>query len=142
MIRILLLTEVADHVVAVRAALTQHVEVESVNFVPDVLVVEEEFRDVAKVLSVYFLLLRIELKHRQSIIPVNLVTWRTPHFTPLRVRFQLKLVFEEVETEGADVQNSAVILLWEVRMVPCFHCSFTKLDELDCLQASDLHEVS
>ena len=46
MVRIFLLTEVADHVVAVRAALTQHVEVESVDLVPNVFVIEEEFRDV------------------------------------------------------------------------------------------------
>ena len=52
------------------------------------------------------------------------------------------LVFKELKSEGADVQNSAVILLWEVRMVPSFHSSFTKLDELDCLQTGDLHEVT
>ena len=27
-------------------------------------------------------------------------------------------------------------------MVPSFHGSFAKLDELDCLKTSDLHEVS
>ena len=47
MIRIFLLTEVADHVVAVLAALTQYVEVKSVDLVPDVFVIKEEFRDVA-----------------------------------------------------------------------------------------------
>ena len=47
MVRIFLLTEVADHVVAVLAALTQYVEVKSVDLVPDVFVIKEEFRDVA-----------------------------------------------------------------------------------------------
>ena len=46
MVRIFLLTEVPDHVVAVRAALTQHVEVESVDLVPNVFVIKEEFCDV------------------------------------------------------------------------------------------------
>ena len=63
MVRIFLLTEVADHVVAVLAALTQYVKVESVDFVPNVFVIEEEFGDVAEVLSVDLLLLCIKLKH-------------------------------------------------------------------------------
>ena len=63
MVRIFLLTEVADHVVAVLAALTQYVKVESIDFVPNVFVIEEEFGDVAEVLSVDLLLLRIKLKH-------------------------------------------------------------------------------
>ena len=63
MVRIFLLTEVADHVVAVRASLTQHVEVESVDLVPNVFVIKEEFCDVTKVLRIDLLLLRIELKH-------------------------------------------------------------------------------
>ena len=63
MIRIFLLTEVADHVVAVRTALTQYVKVESVDFVPNVFVIEEEFGDVTEVLSVDLLLLCIKLKH-------------------------------------------------------------------------------
>ena len=63
MVRIFLLTEVANHVVAVLAALTQYVKVESVDFVPNVFVIEEEFGDVAEVLSVDLLLLRIKLKH-------------------------------------------------------------------------------
>ena len=63
MVRIFLLTEVADHVVAVLAALTQYVKVESIDFVPNVFVIKEEFGDVAEVLSVDLLLLRIKLKH-------------------------------------------------------------------------------
>ena len=63
MVRIFLLTEVADHVVAVLAALTQYVKVESIDFVPNVFVIEEEFGDIAEVLSVDLLLLRIKLKH-------------------------------------------------------------------------------
>ena len=63
MIRIFLLTEVADHVVAVRTALTQYVKVESVDFVPNVFVIEEEFGDVTEVLGVDLLLLCIKLKH-------------------------------------------------------------------------------
>ena len=63
MIRIFLLTEVADHVVAIRTALTQYVKVESVDFVPNVFVIEEEFGDVTEVLSVDLLLLCIKLKH-------------------------------------------------------------------------------
>ena len=63
MIRIFLLTEVADHVVTIRAALTQYVKVESVDFVPNVFVIEEEFGDVTEVLSVNLLLLCIKLKH-------------------------------------------------------------------------------
>ena len=63
MVRIFLLTEVANHVVAVLAALTQYVKVESVDFVPNVFVIEEEFGDVAEVLSVDLLLLCIKLKH-------------------------------------------------------------------------------
>ena len=63
MVRIFLLTEVAYHVVAVLAALTQYVKVESVDFVPNVFVIEEEFGDVAEVLSVDLLLLCIKLKH-------------------------------------------------------------------------------
>ena len=63
MIRIFLLTEVADHVVAVRTALTQYVKVESVDFVPNVFVIEEEFGDVTEIFSVDFLLLCIKLKH-------------------------------------------------------------------------------
>ena len=63
MIRIFLFTEVADHVVAILAAFTQYVKVESVNFVPNVFVIEEEFGDVTEVLSVDLLLLCIKLKH-------------------------------------------------------------------------------
>ena len=63
MVRIFLLTEVADHVVAVLAALTQYVKVESIDFVPNVFVIEEEFGDVTEVFSVDFLLLCIKLKH-------------------------------------------------------------------------------
>ena len=103
MIRIFLLTEVADHVVAIRTALTQYVKVESVDFVPNVFVIEEEFGDVTEVLSVDLLLLCIKLKHWQSFVSVNLITRWTPDITSLRVRLQLKLVFKELESKGADV---------------------------------------
>ena len=63
MIRIFLFTEVADHVVAILFSLTQYVKVESVDFVPNVFVIKEEFGDVAEVLSVDLLLLCIKLKH-------------------------------------------------------------------------------
>ena len=63
MIRIFLFTEVADHVVAILASFTQYVKVESVDFVPNVFVIEEEFGDVTEVLSVDLLLLCIKLKH-------------------------------------------------------------------------------
>ena len=55
----------------------------------------------------------------------------------------LKLVFlgEEVQTEGACVDQATVVLRREVRMVPRLHGDFTELYELDGLQASRFHEV-
>lgn len=78
-----LLAEVANHVIAVGLALTQDVKVKGVDLVPDVLVVKEEFGQVAQVLCVDLLLLGVEFKHREGLVPVDLVAWRTPYLTPL-----------------------------------------------------------
>ena len=58
------------------------------------------------------------------------------------MRFQLSLLCEEEEAEGADVQRAAVVLRGEVRVIPSFHGRFTELDEFNSLEASGRHKVA
>ena len=135
-LRILLLTEVADHVVAIWLTLAKDIKVESVDLIPNVLMIQEKLGDVAQVLRVNFLLFRIELKHAHCVIPVDLITWWTSRFTPLRVLLQLVLVYKVEETEGADVEHSAVVLWREVRVIPSFHRDISELNVLNRFEPS------
>ena len=80
-LRVLLFAKVADHVVPVWFPLAEHIKVESVYLIPDVLMVEEKLGYVTQVLSVDLLLFGIELKHTHRLISVNLIAWRAPHIT-------------------------------------------------------------
>ena len=113
-LRILLLTEVANYMVPIGLSFTEYIKVESVNLIPDVLMIEEKFGYVTQVLSVDLLLLCVELKHTNFIVAVNLITWRAPYIASLRVSLQLTLLCEEEQAEGTDVQRPAMVLRREV----------------------------
>ena len=77
--------------VAISVALAQNVEVESVDLVPNVLMIQEKFRQVAQVLRVHLLLLGIKFEHRNLLVAVDLITGWTSHLTALRVSLELTL---------------------------------------------------
>ena len=69
--------------ITIGLTLTEHVKVEGINLIPNVLVIEEKLGDVAQIFRVDLLLFCIKFKHAHCIISVNLVTRRAPDIAAL-----------------------------------------------------------
>jgi len=128
--------------VAISLPFTKNVKVEGVNLVPDVLMIQEKLGQVAQILRVYFLLLGIELKHRECLVSVDLISRRAPDIAACGMILKLNLLVEEVETEGACIEDSSMVLRRVVCVVPGFHRNLAELHVFNCLQTSCKHEVS
>lgn len=111
----LLLTEVPDEVIALVVVLRHHVEIEGRYIEVQCLVVQEQFRDVRDVFRVHALrevAVAVHLEHRDVVLAVDLVAWRTLHVTQpqnthekgalLHVAMEFLVCQEEAEAVLAD----------------------------------------
>ena len=62
---------------------SQHIEMEGLNVVVQSLMIKEEFSEQTKVLTIDLRMVSIDLKHRQIMTSIDLITRWTTHFTLL-----------------------------------------------------------
>eukprot|EP00958_Prasinococcus_capsulatus_P026890 scaffold5061_cov378-Prasinococcus_capsulatus_cf.AAC.9 len=74
--RSLFLTEVAHYVAAAVVALAQYVEEKQIDVVVERLVIQEQLREVAQILTVDLFLFPIHFKHAQRAVAINFIPYR------------------------------------------------------------------
>jgi hypothetical protein len=128
--------------IAILLFLAQDVEVEGIDLVPNVLMIQEKLGQVTEILGIDLLLLGIELKHGQSFIPIDLVSWWASDIAARRMILELNLLMEEVQAEGTRIENTSMILRWIVSVIPSLHRYLSKLDILDRFEPCSEHKIT
>ena len=136
---LLLLAEVAHEVEAVVVLLAHDEKQEGLHIVVEVLVVQEEFGQVAQVLAIGLVLLPVHFEHAHSAMSVNLVARGVHQHAARTVARQVEARRVKVQAELADVKDLQVVEAARVRaVVPCFAREASDLDRSYGLEASEL----
>ena len=123
--------------VAVWLAFTEHVKIEGINFIPNVLVIKEELDEETEVLTIDLVGVAVHLEHGHAVLAVYLDPGRVPPRTLLQVALEDGPRLHVLETELAEEElGQPRVLLRVGARVPR---ADVKLPELNHLRGSHIH---